>query len=130
MLLFQIQRKKALLQAFHRVILTNPEHLNRMVSDEVSRMTQILSDTGGSPFDPRSCLKMVVSRLIYRLTFGGVVGPVEEHDLYQLFKLSRKFQEAASSLVLLADFMPWMKFAMRKQMNGVSSKCSNKVKQV
>lgn len=116
--LFQVQRKKALLQAFHRVILTNPEHLNKMVAEEAKRMNQILQDTGGSPFDPRACLKMVISRMLYRLTFGGNVNHEEENDLYQLSKTGREFMES-STFVLLADFMPWMKFAVKKQMQQV-----------
>lgn len=90
-----------------------------MVAQEASRLSQILQSIGQSPFDPRACLKMVISRMVYRLTFGGSVRSVEEHDLYQLSKTSREFQES-TSLVLLADFMPWMKFAVKRQMKQVS----------
>ena len=42
----------------------------------------------------------------------------EEQDLEQLSKIGRTFQER-TPLVLLGDFMPWLKFALKKQMKQV-----------
>jgi hypothetical protein len=75
-------------------------------------MNEVLLDTGGSPFDPRACLKLVVGRLVFHLVFGGPVGEEVDRDLINLSKQSRKFQEKANAAIL-ADFMPWLRFALK-----------------
>ncbi|XP_031554625.1 cytochrome P450 1A1-like [Actinia tenebrosa] len=118
----QIQRKKALLKVFHQAILTNPDHLNHILLLETARMKKRLQETQASLFDPRETLKLVVSRLVFRLTFGGPVGEEEENGLTNLFEQARKFQKEAN-IGILADFMPWLRFALK----GPVSKMVNTV---
>lgn len=86
-------------------------------------MNKLLQGTGGSLFDPRELLKLVVNRLIFRLTFGGPVGEEEENGLMNIFEQARKFQKEAN-VGVLADFMPWLRFALK---GHVAKVCRNEL---
>lgn len=111
----QVQRKRCALRAIHETVFSDLDHFNKIVQDVFKDFATELSQKGAEIFQPSVQLKMVVSKIMFKFTFGEDPGDHSmSKELERIAVESPKFTESGAAGALV-DFIPWLKPFLRKQ---------------
>ena len=113
----QMLHKRCAMKAL-QTLFKDPARLNNVIHKELERIKASHTSKNGDPFIIQDFLRKEILTLSFRLTFGVLDENNEElkDELYALLKKARNFAENTPSSALL-DFMPWLHFALRKEVN-------------
>ena len=111
----QVQRKRCALRAIHETVFSDLDHFNKIVQDVFKVFEKEQFQKGTEIFQPSVQLKMAVSKIMFKFTFGE---DPRDHllskELERIAVESTEFTESGAAGALV-DFIPSLKPFLRKQ---------------